>query len=76
MGNSSELRGAAPTLIDDPDVLRALVERAVQAILEAEMTAHLGAAKHERTEGRTGYRNRTKPRTLVTRVGTLRLAVP
>jgi hypothetical protein len=76
MGNSSELRGTAPTLIDDPDFLRALVERAVQAILEAEMTAHLGAAKHERTEGRTGYRNGTKPRTLVTRVGTLRLAVP
>jgi transposase-like protein len=67
---------AAQALIDDPDFLRGLVERAVQAILEAQMTAHLGAAKHERGEGRTGYRNGYKPRTLVTRVGTLRLAVP
>ena len=67
---------ATGALLDDPDFLREVVERAVQAILEAEMTAHLGAAKHERSEGRTGYRNGTKPRTLVTRVGTLQLAVP
>jgi transposase-like protein len=63
-------------LLDDPDFLRELVERTVQAILEAEMTAHLGAGRYERREGRTGYRNGTKPRTLTTRVGTLTLAVP
>ena len=40
------------------------------------MTAHLGAAPYERTEGRTGYRNGHKPRTLKTRVGTLKLRVP
>lgn len=40
------------------------------------MAAHLGAAKHERTEGRTGYRHGTKPRPLVTWVGTIELAVP
>jgi transposase-like protein len=67
---------ALASLIDDPAFLRDLVERTVQAILEAEMTAHLGAERHERTEGRSGYRNGTKPRTLVTRVGTLQLAVP
>jgi transposase-like protein len=67
---------AAQALIDDPDFLRALVERTVQAILDAEMTAHLGAGKYERGEERRGYRNGTKPRTLVTRVGVLRLAVP
>jgi putative transposase len=76
VGNGSEQPGFGQSLVDDPDFLRDLVERAVQAILEAEMTAHLGAAKHERTEGRTGYRNGTRPRTLVTRVGTLHLAVP
>ena len=69
-------RGSSQALIDDPDFLRDLVERTVQAILEAEMTAHLGAGRYERAGERTGYRNGTKPRTLVTRVGTLHLAVP
>lgn len=75
-GNGSEPTAPTQALVDDPGFLRALVERTVQAILEAEMTAHLGAARYERGDGRTGYRNGTKPRTLVTRVGTLQLAVP
>ena len=76
MGNGSDRGVAAQTLIDDPEFLRGLVERTVQAILDAEMSAHLGAERYERGEGRTGYRNGTKPRTLVTRVGALQLAVP
>jgi putative transposase len=68
--------GQAQALLDDPDFLRGLVERTVQAILEAEMASHLGAERYERSDGRTGYRNGTKPRTLTTRVGTLTLAVP
>lgn len=68
--------GSSQALLDDPDFLRELVERTVQAILEAEMTAHLGAGRYARSDGRTGYRNGTKPRTLTTRVGTLTLAVP
>lgn len=75
-GNGREQPTASQALVDDPDFLRELVERTVQAILEAEMTAHLGAARYERGAGRTGHRNGTKPRTLVTRVGTLQLAVP
>jgi len=63
-------------LLDDPSFLRELVERAVQQILEAEMTEHLGAAPYERVEGRTGQRNGYKPRALRTRVGTLNLLVP
>ena len=63
-------------LTDDPDLLHVLVERVVQAVLEAEMTAHLHAEPHERSTNRTGYRNGYKPRTLNTRVGTLRLRVP
>lgn len=74
--NGSELPAPAQARIDDPEFLRTLVERTVQAILEAEMSAHLGAARYERRDGRTGYRNGTKPRTLVTRVGPLQLAVP
>ena len=41
-------------LLDDPGFLREIVQRAVQQILEAEMTQHLGAAPYERVEGRTG----------------------
>jgi putative transposase len=76
MGNGSERSAAGQTLIDDPAFLRGLVERTVQAILDAEMSAPLGAERYERGEGRTGYRNGTKPRTLVTRVGALQLAAP
>ncbi len=67
---------AQAILLDDPGFLRGIVERAVQAILEEEMTAHLGAGRYERGEGRTGYRNGSRPRTLTTRVGTLELRVP
>ena len=67
---------AQAALLDDPDFLRGLVQGAVQAILEAEMTAHVGAERYERGEGRTGRRNGSKPRTLTTRVGTLELRVP
>src|SRR5947209_40143 len=53
-----------------------IVERSLQQVLEAEMTAHIGAEPYERTEARTGHRNGYKPRTLHTRVGTLTLLVP
>ncbi len=76
MNNRRDRSGAAQTLIDDPDFLRGLIERTLQAMLETEMSAHLGAERYERGDERRGYRNGTKPRTLVTRVGTLQLAVP
>ena len=59
---------------DDP--IRALLEVFLQRLLEEEMTAHLGAEPYERTDGRRGHRNGTKPRCLKTRVGTLELLVP
>ena len=67
---------AQATLLDEPDFLRELVEQAVQTILGAEMEAHLGASRYERTPQRQGYRNGYKPRQLQTRVGTLELRVP
>lgn len=76
MRNSSDHGDRPQSLVDDPDFLRGLIERTLQAMLETEMSAHLGAERYERGDGRTGYRNGTKPRTLVTRVGTLQLAVP
>ncbi len=63
-------------LLDDRDFLQTLVERTLQGLLEAEMTAHVGAEPYERTETRTGHRNGYRPRTLHTRVGTLTLLVP
>ena len=39
-------------LTDDPDFLRVLVERVVQAVLETEMTAHLHADPYERNADR------------------------
>src|SRR5687768_3846383 len=75
--NGSERAGLVQAiLLDDPDFLRGIVERALQAVLEEEMTAHLGAARYERGEGRTGYRNGHRPRAVTTRVGTLTLRVP
>jgi hypothetical protein len=64
-------------LLDDPGfLLRQIVERVLQELLEAEMTEHIGAAPYERSERRTGHRNGHKPRALRTRVGTLNLLVP
>ncbi len=63
-------------LTDDPDFLRFIVERVIQEVLEAEMTAHLHAEPYERNAERRGYRNGSKPRQLNTRVGTLTLQVP
>jgi transposase-like protein len=67
---------AQAVLLDDPAFLREIVERTVQALLDEEMTAHLGAERYERSGERRGYRNGTKPRTFTTRVGTLELVVP
>lgn len=63
-------------LIDDPQFLRGIVERALQEVLEAEMTAHVGAERYQRGEERRGQRNGYKPRSLKTRVGTLELWMP
>lgn len=75
--NDSELREtwqAAAAAGDDG--MRALVQRVVQQVLEAEMTSFLGAESYERTGERRGYRNGYKPRLLKTRVGELELMVP
>ena len=62
--------------LESPDFLRHLVQTYLQEYLEQEMAVHLGALPYERTEGRRGYRNGTKPRQLNTRVGKLFLSVP
>lgn len=71
-----ELMDVKALLREEEDFLRPLVERVVQAALEAEMTEALGAAKGERTALRRGYRSGYYERNLITRVGTLELRVP
>jgi putative transposase len=73
---SSVPNAAAVPLPADPVALRQLVEAVVQETLTREFAQFLGAAPYERTAARQGVRNGTRPRTLVTRVGGLTLAVP
>jgi len=63
-------------LESDKDLLKVMVKKAVQEVLEAEMTETTGAAKSERTEQRHGYRAGYYGRSLVTRVGKLEIRVP
>ena len=58
------------------DWLRAVVERVVQELMEAEVSAQIGAGRYERTEERTTQRNGYRHRPWDTRVGTLELAIP
>jgi putative transposase len=56
--------------------LQRFLEAVVNIGMREESAAHVGAAEHERSKARRGYRNGTKPRTLKTRVGELELSVP
>jgi transposase-like protein len=58
------------------DLIRGIVQLAVQEFPEAEMDEALGAAKGERTDARLGYRSGHYPRSLITRAGTLERRVP
>ena len=60
----------------DVDFLREGVRVLSQALMEVEVSQHLGAGKHERTGERSGYRNGYRDRAWDTRVGTLELRVP
>jgi len=56
--------------------LKAFLEEVAQQVMSAEAASHVNADRHERAEGRRGYRNGSKPRTFKTRVGELELDVP
>jgi transposase-like protein len=63
-------------LIHSDQGLAELVEQVLNQLLEAEITHHLGAGRHERTPERRGRRNGHYRRSLTTRVGTIELNVP
>lgn len=56
--------------------IREHVRRALQAVIDEELVAALGAARHERIEGRRGYRNGSQVRSIVTQSGPATLEVP
>jgi transposase-like protein len=58
------------------DLLRDLVRWAVQELMEAEVTAQIGAGRYERTDERSTQRNGYRPRSWDTRVGSLDLQIP
>jgi putative transposase len=63
-------------IADVDDRIRAATEALYQALIEAELTAVIGAGPHERTENRTAQRNGSRPRTLTTTAGDLELRIP
>src|SRR6476660_668880 len=60
----------------DVDFLRNGVRVLSQALMEVEVSQHLGAERHERTAERSGQRNGYREREWDTRVGTIGLRVP
>lgn len=56
--------------------LKDFLQTVVQQVMETEVTGLLGVDRHERSDGRCGYRNGSKARGLKTRVGELELSVP
>jgi transposase-like protein len=79
---ADEMRMALETLLrkahgdDDVDFLREGARVFSEALMELEVTRHVGAERHERTAERTGQRNGYREREWDTRVGTIELRVP
>jgi putative transposase len=74
IGLTKLLRKAA--MDGDVDFLREGVRVFSQALMELEVTQHIGAERHARTPERTGQRNGYRERRWDTRVGTIDLQVP
>lgn len=60
----------------DIDVVRRGVEFMLQALIDAEATARIGAERFERTPSRTTQRNGTRDRLLSTKAGDVELKIP
>jgi putative transposase len=58
------------------DGLASAVTVLLNEVMKLERARALGAAPYQRSEGRTGYANGYKPRTIYTRLGALTVAVP
>jgi putative transposase len=61
---------------DGGDLMRMSLGSILQALVDAEATAHIGAAPHERTEARTTQRNGTRDKLVTTGVGDVTVKIP
>ena len=64
------------SLLSEGNGFAQLLTGVLNQVLEAQATEQIGAGPYERSEGRGGYRNGVRPRTIYTRVGPLTLRVP
>ena len=55
---------------DDGELMRKMLTAMLQALIDAEATAHVGAGPHERTDSRTTQRNGTATRPSLPGLGT------
>ena len=58
------------------DLLRASLEKLYNLLMELEVESKTGAAKNQRSESRTNYRNGTRSRPLDTSAGQIQLDIP
>jgi transposase-like protein len=61
---------------DGVDLIRESVRLVMQELIEAEATEVIGAARYERTEGRTVDRNGTRAKLISTQAGDIGLRIP
>jgi len=61
---------------DGGEVMRRLLLTMLQALIDAEATAQIGAAPHERTETRTTQRNGSRDKLVATTAGDLSVKIP
>jgi putative transposase len=66
----------ALTAADVSDRVRQAAQTIYQALIEAELTAVIGAAPNQRTDTRVAQRNGHRPRVLTTAAGDLELRIP
>ena len=64
------------SLMSDKGGFGSLLEVMLNQILEAQVSEQIGAERYERSDGRGAYRNGSRPRQLVTRVGPITLRIP
>jgi putative transposase len=60
---------------DDGQLVRRLLHTILQALIDAEAAAHIGADPHERTDTRTTWRNGTREKTVSTTAGDLTVKI-
>src|SRR3954471_11480145 len=65
-----------PRRADSGELMRRLLHTMLEALIDAEATAHIGAAPHQRTDTRTTQRNGTREKLVATTAGDLTVKIP